>query len=504
MRVYLLAAITGVILTISCGVVFAEDGARVLPAVGRSSCQDFHPNVDLRLVEGSVSAYWFGPMYTEIHGEIHNQGASPVTDVTVDVAVYNSAGELDRVLPGRVSHTSVCASEVDVLGDSCTRAGESLWFSALVLSSDPSIDRVVVFMDGRDTTLIPVTPSLELVGDLGIEGGMYTGVGGTVKNTGTVPLVGISVMAVARDAAGLLVITQDSFVREGGRIGGYGYALQPGESAHFRTGGNVYEEDIDLETCEIFPKGYEYRGGDFKYAVAGIAHREGVHGAQWSSDLSATNHSGANGLMRLRLFHQSGVAEQWVEIADGESMNWHDVVVTLFGLTDQVAGFVRIDSTVPLSVSGRTANLASGGSYGQLMPAVKQETMRTQSGVLAPIRGGQAFRTNIGFMNPFDRTCWVSVVLFDGNGEQSVDLGGIEIGADSWLQLNDVAPLGFEVGYAIVSNISSSCGTLSYASIIDEVTGDPMTVTFEPETTLYPAVMPRFVPPPLPNSPWSD
>lgn len=450
------------------------EGDDILPGVGTTA--------DLQLVENSLS-FREDISLPSVFGEIRNVGVAPATSVWVYVAILGEDGEILRVSPSYLVYSSTCGRPDRPEQNPCVKSGEVMWFAA-VIEPDITRERLAFVATGTVTDLAPMDTPLELVGELTVSTNTRgVDIYGEVRNASDAAIVGVGAAAVVRDHSGALLDIEHGFV-SGTRIGGYGNAIRSGETASIRMSAATPLDDYG--SCQVILSGTEYHGGDFKYAAAGIAHQPGVHGTEWRSSLALANRSGADGHARLRFIQPCRIDETSVELADGESGVWEDVVATLFGVTGSAVGFVRIDADVPLTVTAVTSNQLDEGSYGQLMPTVTPAIVRNASpgGMLAPIRGGGAYRSNLGFLNPTDRDCMVRIQLFDSNGGLVVDLGELEVPSSSSRQLNDVTPEGFETGYATVSPIGG-CDTWSYASVIDDVTGDPTTVEIDPETTIY-------------------
>lgn len=467
------------------------EGDDTLPVVGTPA--------DLQLVEDSLS-FREDTFSQLVLGEIRNVGAAPAVGVIVKAAVLGETGEIVEIRDSAVYYSSTCGQVDGPARAPCVAPGEVMWFRAAV-DLDVPRERLEFVATGAETDRVPVDIPLELVGELTVADGIGAlSIEGEIRNSGDDPMVGVGVSAVVRDPTGALLDVSPAFVF-GRRIGGYGGGVGSGETASFMTGVSASLEEYG--SCQILVSGTEYHGGDFKYAAAGIAHQPGVNGTEWRSSLALANLSGADGHVRLRFIQPHRIDETSMELADGESGLWEDVVANLFGVTASAVGFLRIDADVPLTVTAVTSNQLDEGSYGQLMPTVTPAIVwdASQGGVLAPIRGGSTHRTNIGFVNPTDQSCVVSVQLFDSSGSQVADLGELEVPSSSSRQINDVTPQGFETGYAIVSPIQGGA-TWSFASVIDNATGDPTTVQIDPEMTinLNPWPFPRA----SRSAPWPD
>ncbi len=439
---------------------------------------------DVSLVEGSLTTFE-NEYWSEIIGEIINNSAVPATNLSVSLIAFDSEGEVIAVLASRTSYTTSCTDDDEHTFVPCIMPNEIAYFSVPLPRNGPEFDHYSVLVQAWETTLAEQTVPVEIDGDLTPREFLYGWVyDGSLMNTGTEDIIALSTTAVFRDAAGQLLDVSSSGIT-GDRIGGYGGGIRAGQSIDFSISSSMGPDEY--ASYEVFITGREYRGGRFQYAVAGIAHKAGYDGARWRSSLTATNSSGADGHMRLRYFVQhSIVVEQELQIEDSETVHWDDVAPHLFGVVGESGGFVRIDSTVPLSITARTANENLDGSFGQLLPTLTPATTAatTRGGILTPVRSGDNFRTNIGFVNLSGRDCSVPVQLRDQQGTVVSRLGNVTVKANTWLQLNDVVPPSLEVGSAAIG-AAYGCQLWPYASLIDHATHDPTTIVLDPKTTIY-------------------
>ena len=213
------------------------------------------------------------------------------------------------------------------------------------------------------------------------------------------------------------------------------------------------------------------------------AHRSGIGGTDWRSDLHLTAASDDWAEVWLGLVAGDAGAPEWQRVAlpPGGQLDRDDLVGRGFGL-DNAAGPLLVASERPLAVTSRTFTGGAGGSYGQEIPAIPEEEL-AEGGtalVLPMLRQDGAFRTNLGVTNGGDEPIVVEIALFDAEGRA---LGTVdrELPPLGWEQVDGVlaevgaAPL--SDAYAVVSASPSTARFAAYASIVDAVTGDPTTIT---------------------------
>ncbi len=308
---------------------------------------------------------------------------------------------------------------------------------------------------------------------------------GRVRNPTTVSIAGLSVMVVARAPSGSVLVVGRGYP-QAGLIGGYLGGLRPGEETDVHVVLIVDPTDFATADLATLATGRPYGGGRFRYGVVGLAHSPGAGGALWRSSLTLTNRSGTPAGVALRYEHADGREEVTLELGDGETFHREDVVRSFFDVTGSSAGYVQISASAPLTVTGRTSNKTPAGGFGQALPVFTPEmTMElVGGGVLSGLRGGGVFRSNIGFVNMGTLNCTCSVRLFDPSGELVWERTGFEVEPTEWRQLNDVVPADVTVAHAVVEPSNNHCWMWTYASVIEEASGDPTTIAVEFPTVI--------------------
>jgi CubicO group peptidase (beta-lactamase class C family) len=212
--------------------------------------------------------------------------------------------------------------------------------------------------------------------------------------------------------------------------------------------------------------------------VPAVAYAFGVGDSTWRSDVGLLNRSSQTNAVRLRYYDGWEPVDRELELAPGESRLVPDVV-DWFGRNG--SGPLRVFSSEALSVTSRTSNQSSAGTYGQSLDGVTA-TGGLESGesvVLMQLREDDAARTNIGILNQWRRSARVEVELYDDNGSLVI--------ADTWT----IAPLhtvqfnrpfrtfggriDIESGYAVIT-VRSGQDIHVYGSVIDNTTGDPTAI----------------------------
>jgi hypothetical protein len=245
-----------------------------------------------------------------------------------------------------------------------------------------------------------------------------------------------------------------------------------------------------------FPSGVNYllraslqpttTGFTYTYMVGSVASTRGSNQTEWHTKLALLNRSGFPASASLSYIQAAKTAAATIEIADRELEAWDDVVEDLFGLADgDTSGAVKIESDRPLVVTARTFNQLSEGTVGQFYPGISESQTLTQgqTGVISQLTKNGDYRTNIGFVNLADTSCDVTLTLYSDFGAQVGSARTLTVPAMGWMQDNDSfkkAGAGVhDNAYATVDVVSVGCRVWGYASVVDNVTGDPTTIPME-------------------------
>ncbi|NOZ93792.1 MAG: hypothetical protein GXP47_03495, partial [Acidobacteria bacterium] len=223
------------------------------------------------------------------------------------------------------------------------------------------------------------------------------------------------------------------------------------------------------------------------YLVPAAAHLDGLNGTRWRSDLTvALDVWGASGADLFLLRSGKAAAEasrRRVMLDETGVLHLGDVVRETFLVTGE-AGAVLIRSSKPLAGWSRTFTAAADGrgSYGQLVPVVDTDALRPVQDLLG-LREGPGFRTDLGLVNAEATDLTARVEVRDTLGRL---LASREIGLAPYSYtmltrfLSLVAQGPVENAWvrvifpATTERPNPRC--LAFASVIDNTSGDPMTV----------------------------
>jgi subtilisin-like proprotein convertase family protein len=210
--------------------------------------------------------------------------------------------------------------------------------------------------------------------------------------------------------------------------------------------------------------------------VAPVISQAGVN-TFWRSDVFLTAPSDSGGSFDLT-YLDAVTGERLVKhgtVAGRQAIRLSDVIGSYFGRPSGF-GTVRADFSGNLVGTSRTFTSSSNGTYGQFIPMI-QGSDAGVSRELLHIERSPAFRTNLGAINTSDGAEVIRFTLYDS--------GGQAIGSTD----RTVAPLGvvqFPVdvltssslidGRVEVRVVAGSGEAVAWASVIDNVTGDPIFV----------------------------
>jgi len=219
--------------------------------------------------------------------------------------------------------------------------------------------------------------------------------------------------------------------------------------------------------------------GNFRVIPAG-GHLPGAYGTSWRSD-AVLHNPGIREASAALFFLESGQDNSRsighvVTVSAGGSLELDDFVLNTFGRAS-ASGAVFLSSDEPLFVTSRTYNDASSGTYGQLVPGIDlADAIRGDTAVrLIQLTRNTRYRTNIGFVNTADTPLHVRVELFNADGT-ALGSPDYDIAPMSFFQQSDILGTHVEDAWALITSDTSDARYFSYASVVDNHSGDPIFV----------------------------
>ena len=236
--------------------------------------------------------------------------------------------------------------------------------------------------------------------------------------------------------------------------------------------------------------------GDQELFVGTGAHLVGFNNVNWRTDLEVQNPgvTRARYLISLLLRDQDNSTPAFqaqFSLDPGRSVRYPDLLMTVFGIAKGAAAIrvTPIDGTI--LVNSRTYNQLPSGTFGQFVPAIQraQAIGFGQNGRLIGLAHdpslASGFRTNIGFVNLSPAPIQVEADFYLGDGTY-LGRKGYDLLSFEFIQIDkafeQVTASRVDDGYIVVRTTTAGARFLAYASVTDNITGDP---------TYVPAIVPQ-------------
>jgi hypothetical protein len=219
-------------------------------------------------------------------------------------------------------------------------------------------------------------------------------------------------------------------------------------------------------------------------AVVTAAQTPGLAGTQWVTDVELFNpgaYSDPAFLYYLpRDTDNSAPARRSVMVPPGQAVRLGNVVGQLFGLGGS-AGALTVSSPQPLLATSRTYTTSGAGTLGQFVPGLGEETALAagDEARLIQLTRNPSYRTNIGFESITSHPISITVNLFLATGEF---LGTKTFSLQSFgsAQATEIFPqIGVNVvddAFAVVRSGTPGARFFTYAAVVDNTSGDSITV----------------------------
>ncbi|MCD4750065.1 MAG: formylglycine-generating enzyme family protein [Thermoanaerobaculales bacterium] len=204
----------------------------------------------------------------------------------------------------------------------------------------------------------------------------------------------------------------------------------------------------------------------------------------WKTDLCVRNIGVDHATIRMFFLPKgsdnTSVAEFEKYLEASEQVLFEDFIDGIFHTVG--SGAVLIHSNGPLLVTSRTFSLAPEGTYGQfiggfsLSDAIAHGEDGRMIQLSRSVSEETGFRTNIGFASVAATSISVSVELFSGSGAR-LGVRHYSLKPFEYMQRNDifgeVTEGAVTNGAAVVSTSTPGGRFFSYASVVDNDSGDP-------------------------------
>ncbi|MFI5167201.1 MAG: hypothetical protein ACHQQS_11300 [Thermoanaerobaculales bacterium] len=222
--------------------------------------------------------------------------------------------------------------------------------------------------------------------------------------------------------------------------------------------------------------------------IATGAHNKGFNGTQWRTDVWVDNPGTSTATYTIALLARNQAnptpANQTYSLKPGAAVAYHDILLSAFGFSGAAALRI-IPMTGAILATSRTYDQLTVGTYGQFVPAVVR-SRAIAFGQDARLLGLShepslvtGFRTNIGLVNASPAPISVEIAFYQGGGVY-LATKDYNLTTYEFVQLDKafeaVTPEVVTDGLAVVRTTTAGARFLAYASVIDNVTGDPMFV----------------------------
>jgi hypothetical protein len=185
-------------------------------------------------------------------------------------------------------------------------------------------------------------------------------------------------------------------------------------------------------------------------------HSAGANGTLWRTDLWLSNTGSTSEPVVLSVASTTVPPRGAVVIRD------------VLGNRDGPPLMVLGATTTSVLMTSRTYNVGSNGTFGQFVPPSTVAIRRGDApATLIGIESSTAFRTNIGLMALVPAT--VRLIAYDAAGRE---VWRSDVPAESLIQLP--LPAALPTGRVTAEVIAGSGAVIPYASIVDNVSGDPI------------------------------
>jgi hypothetical protein len=219
-----------------------------------------------------------------------------------------------------------------------------------------------------------------------------------------------------------------------------------------------------------------------------VAHNPGLNQSQWRSDIGLLNTGGTAADVQLKFFVGGAVVTNTVAVPAETQSILADVVGQLDASGQ---GALEVISDQPLKVTARGYNLVAStascypsGTQGQDYPLLQPSNGLSagQSAYLAGLTENGSYHSNIGLVDIGSASATVLVELFDGAGTKLTDYT-VDLAPGQWAQetqpfFKKAGQTAMDRGYAKITAQSGS-GVFGFASVIDNLTTDPTTVSMQ-------------------------
>ena len=232
--------------------------------------------------------------------------------------------------------------------------------------------------------------------------------------------------------------------------------------------------------------------------IAAAAHAAGAQGTNWRTDLEVHSLGDETAVFRVIILEHGAdnSSSDYIEMSlpSGRSVRLGDVLFNRFSYNGSAA-LVLLPSAGRIIAASRTYNLLgegnalglpSGSTFGQSIAAEAEDRviLKGEQGRLIQLSHSTASdrgaRTNLGLVNATDQDVRIKTELFTADGES---LGSFSntLPPYGYKQINrvfaNVTAHDVEDGFAVLKTTTDNGAFFAYASVVDNLTGDPIAIS---------------------------
>ncbi|HJT18661.1 MAG TPA: hypothetical protein VJ853_14795 [Thermoanaerobaculia bacterium] len=231
--------------------------------------------------------------------------------------------------------------------------------------------------------------------------------------------------------------------------------------------------------------------------IPAVGHAPGANNSMFESDVRVANTSAQTQKYQLNFTltgtdgTQSGQSST-IEINPGDTMALDDILSNFFGVGSDGGAATGVLEIRPLTAdttsltttpsvqtvaSSRTFDTTPNGTFGQFIPAIPFSQFVAQGSRLSlqQVAQSAAYRTNIGLVEAAGQPASVLLHVFDNTGTEVATIPENLLPSEQ-IQLNNILP-SLTDGRVEVEVTSPTGMVTAYASVVDNVTNDPLLVS---------------------------
>lgn len=222
--------------------------------------------------------------------------------------------------------------------------------------------------------------------------------------------------------------------------------------------------------------------------VATSAHVPGYVGTNWRTDLDINNQGTTVATYEISVLlrdqDNSTPMAATHTLAPRQSAHFGDILQTEFGLSNAAAALRIKEVSGTIMITSRTYNQLVSGTFGQSVPAIALADAIPYArsariiGLSHDPSGVTGYRTNIGFVNATPAPITIQVNFYSISGVllaiNNYNLLAYElVQRDKIFELDGVTSSAIEFAFVEIRTTTVGGAFFAYASVVDNVTGDP-------------------------------